>query len=75
MARAKKWTIWILIIVAIVGGVFWYVKSRQPKTTYTTADVTKGTLAQTVSVTGKINPNEQIDLTFKTTGILKRFAN
>ena len=71
MARAKKWTIWILIIVAIVGGVFWYVKSRQPKTTYTTADVTKGTLAQTVSVTGKINPNEQIDLTFKTTGILK----
>ena len=68
---AKKWTIWILIVVAIIGGIFWYVKSRAPKTTYTTADATKGTLAQTVSVTGKINPNEQIDLTFKTTGILK----
>ena len=68
---AKKWTIWILIVVAIIGGIFWYVKSRAPKTTYTTADVTKGTLTQTVSVTGKVNPNEQIDLTFKTTGILK----
>lgn len=71
MARAKKWTVWILIIAAIVGGVFWYVKSRQPKTTYTTSDVTKGRLAQTVSVTGEVNPDEQIDLTFKMTGILK----
>ena len=71
MAKAKKWIIWILIVVAIIGGIFWYVKSRAPKTTYTTADVTRGMLAQTVSVTGKANPNEQIDLTFKTTGILK----
>lgn len=71
MAKAKKWTIWILIVAAIIGGVFWYVKSRAPKTIYTTADITKGTLAQTVSVTGKANPNEQIDLTFKMTGILK----
>jgi RND family efflux transporter MFP subunit len=71
MAKAKKWTIWIIIIAIIIGGVFWYIKSHQPKTTYTTADVIKGTLNQTVSVTGKINPNHQIDLTFKTTGILK----
>ena len=62
MARARKWTIWILIIVAIIGSIFLYVKSRGPKTTYTTADVARGTLAQTVSITGNINPNEQIDL-------------
>lgn len=74
MAKAKKWSIWIIIIAVIIGGVFWYVKSREPKTTYTTADVEKGTLAQTVSVTGKVNPNEQIDLTFKTTGILKSIS-
>lgn len=71
MARVKKWIIWILIGVAVIGGIFWYVKSRAPKTTYTTADVEKGSLTQTVSVTGKVNPNEQIDLTFKTTGILE----
>lgn len=71
MARAKKYLLWLIVLAAVVGGIFWYAKSREPKTTYTTADVTKGTLAQTVSVTGKMNPNEQIDLTFKTTGILE----
>ena len=74
MIRVKKWGIWLIILATIIGGIFWYIKSREPKTTYTTADVEKGTLAQTVSVTGKINPNEQIDLTFKTTGILKSIS-
>jgi len=68
MAKAKKWTIWIIIIVAIIGGVVWYVKSRAPKTTYTTADVTKGNLAQTVSETGTIKTVNQTDLSFKTSG-------
>lgn len=71
MAKTKKWIIWIIIIAAMIGSVVWYVRSRAPKTTYTTADVTKGDLMQTVSVTGKANPNEQIDLTFRTTGILE----
>jgi len=69
--KTKKWIIWILIVAAIIGGIVWYMKSRAPKTTYTTADVTKGILTQTVSVTGTVNPDQQIDLTFKTTGILK----
>ncbi|HPN54531.1 MAG TPA: efflux RND transporter periplasmic adaptor subunit [Candidatus Moranbacteria bacterium] len=72
MAKAKKWTIWILIVAAIIGGVFWYVKSREPKTTYTTADVTKGTLAQTVSVTGKLVAKEQADLSFKISGRIEK---
>lgn len=74
MIRVKKWGIWLIILATIIGGIFWYIKSREPKTTYTTADVEKGTLSQTVSVTGKVNPNEQIDLTFKTTGILKSIS-
>ncbi|HRY27906.1 MAG TPA: efflux RND transporter periplasmic adaptor subunit [Candidatus Moranbacteria bacterium] len=68
MAKAKKWTIWILIIAAIIGGVFWYVKSRQPKTTYTTAEIAKGNLTRTVSVTGKLVAKEQADLSFKISG-------
>lgn len=71
---AKKWIIWIIIIAAIIGGVVWYVRSHAPKTVYTTADTTKGTLTRTVSVTGKANPNQQIDLSFKTTGILKSIS-
>ena len=71
MTRVKKWIIRIIIIAVLVGIPVWYVKSKQSKTEYTTADVTRGNLAQTVSLTGKMNPNEQIDLTFKTTGKLK----
>lgn len=71
MARAKKWFIWILIIAAIIGGIVMYVRSKKPTTVYTTSDVQKVNLVRTVSSTGKLNPNEQIDLTFKTTGILK----
>jgi HlyD family secretion protein len=68
MARAKKWTIWIIIILLVIGGVFWYMKSRAPKTAYTTADVTKGNLLQTVSETGTIKTVNQTDLSFKTSG-------
>lgn len=71
MARVKKWGIWVVILAAIIGSIAWYAKSKSPQTAYTTAEVTKGNLAQTVSLTGKMNPNEQIDLTFKTTGKLK----
>lgn len=68
MARAKKWTIWILIILVVIGGIVGYVKSKAPKTTYTTADVSKGNLAQTVSETGTIKTVNQTDLSFKVSG-------
>ena len=71
MAKKKKWIIWILIIVAIIGGAFFYFKNKKTLTTYTTADVTRGTLAQTVSATGTINANQQIDMSFRTTGVLR----
>jgi len=68
MVRAKKWTIWIVILLVIAGCVVWYVKSRAPKTTYTTADVVKGNLSQTVSETGTIKTVNQTDLSFKVSG-------
>lgn len=71
MVKIKKWIIWIVIVAAIIGGVFFYFKSRKPVTTYTTADAVKGTLARTVSATGTLNPDQQIDMSFKTTGTLK----
>jgi RND family efflux transporter MFP subunit len=68
MTKAKKWILWGVVILVIVGGVVWYVKSRAPKTTYTTADVTRGNLAQTVSETGTIKTVNQTDLSFKISG-------
>lgn len=68
MAKAKKWVMWITIVLVAVGGIAWYMKSRAPKTTYTTAEVTKGNLAQTVSETGTIKTVNQTDLSFKISG-------
>lgn len=67
----RKTTIWIVIIIAVIATGYYFLRPKAPTITYSTADVTKGNLAQTVSVTGTVNPNEQISLTFKTTGILK----
>lgn len=76
MAKKKKWIIWIVIIALVIGGAFWYMKSRAPKTTYTTADVVKGNLAQTVSETGTIKTVNQTDLSFKTSGrVIKLFGD
>lgn len=68
MSKKKKWLIWILIVVIVVGGVTLYVRSKKPVTTYTTADATKGKLAQTVSVTGDLVANEEITLNFELGG-------
>lgn len=71
MSKRKKIIIWLIIIVAIVAGAVFYFRSKKPVVVYTTAPVQKGNLVQTVSVTGKINPETQIDLAFKGSGILK----
>lgn len=66
MKKHKKKIIWFVIILAlIVGGVF-YLKSKKAKITYTTADVTKGELKRTVSVTGTVTAVQSDDLSFQT---------
>jgi HlyD family secretion protein len=68
MAKTKKWIILIIIVLAVVSGVVLYVRSKKPVTTYTTADVVRGNLAQTVSVTGDLVANEEITLNFELGG-------
>ena len=68
MAKTKKWLIWIVIAAIIIDGVVFYFKNKKPVTTYTTADVSKGSLAQTVSVTGDLVANDEITLNFEIGG-------
>lgn len=68
MTKSKKIISWVLIAAAIIGAVIFYFKSKKPITTYTTSDVTKGTLAQTVSVTGDLVANDEITLNFEIGG-------
>lgn len=75
MSKTKKWSIWIVIIAAVVGGIVWFVRSKAPKTTYTTADVTHGSLKQTVSVTGDLIDNSELTMNFEIGGrITKEFV-
>ncbi|HEX7586379.1 MAG TPA: efflux RND transporter periplasmic adaptor subunit [Patescibacteria group bacterium] len=65
----KKRIIWLVVIISIAfGGYFYYAKSKTPKIEYTTTDVARGNLAQTVSSTGTFNPDRQYELAFKTSG-------
>ncbi len=54
--------------VLIVIVVIFYFKSKKPVTTYTTADAVKGTLVQTVSVTGDLVAKDEITLNFELGG-------
>ena len=72
MSKIKKYSIWIIILAAVVGSIFWYVKSKKPVTTYTTAEATKGNLAQTVWVTGDLVAKDEITLNFELGGRVSR---
>lgn len=54
-----------------MAGGFWYQKSKKPKVEYTTETAVRGTLAQTVSVTGKIASPHEVELSFKVSGIIQ----
>ena len=64
MKKYKKRIIWTIIILAIVGAGYYFLRPKTPVTVYTTAAVEKGDLRQTVSATGTLNPDKQYDLAF-----------
>jgi len=64
----KKKIIWLVVIVVIIFGGYKYFSNKKPTVTYTTENVKRGDLAQTVSETGTINPVNQTDLSFKISG-------
>lgn len=67
MNKMKKRIIWIVVIAIIVGG-FWYFKSKGPAVEYTTEEVKKGNVERTVSVTGVMVSENQVDLSFEFSG-------
>jgi HlyD family secretion protein len=68
MKKTKKILIWVGVAILIIFAVVFYFKSKKPVTTYTTSDITKGTLAQTVSVTGDLVAKDEITLNFELGG-------
>ena len=67
----NKW-LWVIIIIAIIGGAFAYyrISGSKPAIQYTTEDVTRGNLIQTVTATGEVDSAHDINLSFRQSGRL-----
>lgn len=74
MWRTKKfWGILILILL-ILGGAFYYFKSKgnTQQTSYTTGTVERGNIAQVITSTGTINPTNYVDISTNVAGMLEQ---
>ena len=76
----KKVLIPLVIIIAVVGGYYMYVKSKGPSTTevatYKVAKSEKGTVKKTVSATGTLHPWSTVDIKSKAGGkVLKMLVD
>jgi RND family efflux transporter MFP subunit len=68
MKKKKRYIFLVLLIV--IGGAFWYWKSHQTVTPVFET-VQKGTVTETVSLTGTLEPRQYADLAFAGSGRVK----
>jgi HlyD family secretion protein len=67
-----KWLIIAAVIVAIVGGVWFFNRDDDSAPQYTTAPVTRGDLTQVVTATGTLNPVTNVTVGSQISGIILR---
>lgn len=72
MFGGKKKVIGVLILVAGICGVWYWWHSRPPKALWVSEAVVRGDVLETVSVVGKLEPNEYADLSFLTLGTVSK---
>lgn len=66
----KKIFFWLVVILILISVGVYYAKSKKNKIEYTTVKAEKQNLTQTVSVSGKVASQNEINLAFQTTGKL-----
>jgi HlyD family secretion protein len=74
MKIKKKYIIWSIILLSVAVIIFAVVKKDKNKITYLTEEVKKGILTQTVSTTGTLTSNNNINLNFEITGRIKEIG-
>ncbi len=70
--KTRNWSIVGGIILLLGAGITYSAMNRKSTIEYTTADVSKGTLVQTVTETGTITPAKEIELNFLNSGQLSK---
>lgn len=68
MSKYKKSVIWIIIILAVIAGGYFLLRLKKPVTVYVTAEVARGNLTQTVSVTGEAVAKNEARPSFQFSG-------
>ena len=64
--RRPWYTAFFILIIA--GSIWWYFGSKNTKTEIASITVARGTVSQLVSVTGKVKPASNVDLSFEKGG-------
>jgi len=72
MTLKKKIVIGTVIVIAFVG--FFYYRSKSAPVVVQTETVKRGSLSETVSVTGELVPKEYVDLAFQSMGAVDEVA-
>ncbi|MEK7581856.1 MAG: efflux RND transporter periplasmic adaptor subunit [Patescibacteria group bacterium] len=66
-AVRRPW-ITIILIIILIGGGFWFYKSKTAVPEINFAEVKRGTISQIISVTGRVKPAEDVELSFEKSG-------
>lgn len=72
MKKKKKWIIIIIIVILAGAGIYFWSKNSQPKAEYTTVELKKGNLVQTVSEVGTVKAKKELELNFPQMGKLSK---
>jgi len=64
---ANKWWLGAVVIVALAGGTYWYIRSSAPPT-FTTYTVAKGNVVESVNEPGTVSAENNVNLSFQESG-------
>lgn len=65
---SRKTIVVSLVVVAVIGGAWFFISRREPEPLYDFATVTRRDLVEEVSVTGQVQATEEVHLAFESVG-------
>lgn len=72
-SRKLTWILLLTVLIVALGGGFWYfVRQGSPDAQYETAAVARGDLVQVVTATGQLNPVVNVQVGSQISGIVKK---
>src|SRR3989442_3711757 len=67
----RKVLITLVVLTTALGGTIVYAQAAKPTTTYRTAQVTYGTITQSLGMAGNLQPVSEADLNFASSGTVQ----